>query len=159
MLEQILRILKNYFIAEVWRGTFYIENGSLVGIDFLQPDQYYRISGSVFNDGVHQYPSENLKDEVFTGEVWALAIPVDIINILHDIEAWQEKYGALDSPAMSPFNSESFGGYSYNKSTGDGSSSSADGTWQSVFASRLNPWRKIRYESPIRSNDYMRSTQ
>ena len=158
MLEQILRIIKNYFIHEVWSGTFYIENGSLAGVNFLLPGQYYRITGSVFNDGVYEYPSENLKDEVFTGEVWALAISVDIINLLHDIEEWQEKYGALDSPAMSPFNSESFGGYSYSKSTGDGSSSSADGTWQSVFASRLNQWRKIRYESTIRRHDYVRSS-
>ena len=58
---------------------------------------------------------------------------------------WSDKYLGVDSAAMSPFNSESFGGYSYSKSGGSSSSGNVDlsGTWQGAFADRLNNWRKI----------------
>ena len=44
----------------------------------------------------------------------------------------------------SPYQSESFGGYSYTKASA-GSSDSGEGiTWQKKFKSQLNQWRKIR---------------
>ena len=152
MLEQILRVIKNYFIVEVYTGTFNITGGEL-SVDFLQSGQYFKIEGSVFNDGVHQYPVTGLTDESFNGEIWAMAIPPAVIALSEEIEAWCEKNkDVLDSP----FTSESFGGYSYSKGTGGGFSGiSAPITWKEAFASRLNPWRKIRYESPVRSNDEM----
>ena len=76
-----------------------------------------------------------------------MAVPPSVIALSAEIEAWQEKYGGVDSTAMSPYTSESFGGYSYSKSrggSGNGSSDSGSGTWQSVYANRLNKWRKIR---------------
>ena len=157
MLEQVLRELKNYFITEVWVGNFSIEDKSLVDIDFLKENQYYRISGSLFNDGIHKYPSDELVDEDFNGEIWALAIPNAVISLVDDINAWMKKYGDVMN---SPYDSESFGGYSYSKaqgfaSTGGGMLSS----WQSIFARRLNQWRKVRYEPSIRRNDYVRNTE
>lgn len=161
MLEELLRVLKNYFIHEVYVGTFSIVNGSL-DVDFLMENQYFKIHGSVLNDGIYKYPAEGLENETFTGEIWAMAVPRAVIALSEDIEAWQNKYGSVDSQAMSPFNSESFGGYSYSKSAGgaaSGSSATSSNSWESVFASRLNPWRKIRYESAIRRNGYVRHTQ
>lgn len=154
MLEEVLRVIKDYFIREVHSGTFSIVGGALVA-DFLLDGQYFKISGSTFNDGVYKYPAKDLTDETFTGEVWAMAVPKAVIALVEDIEAWQQKYGSIDSQAMSPFTSESFGGYSYGKTVGGSAGSGSASSWQTVFASRLNPWRKIRYESPRRGTDEM----
>lgn len=158
MLEEVLRAIKNYFIREVRRGTFSIVGGSL-DADFIATGQYFKIEGSVLNDGVYQWPTNKLSNETFTGEVWALAVPKAVSALAEDVEAWQQKYGTADSAAMSPYNSESFGGYSYTKSVGSSGSGGAGGvSWQSVFAARLNEWRKIRYESPVRSNDSLHNS-
>ena len=141
MLEQILDFIHNYFVKEVHCGVFKIEDGKLQ-VDFLQQNQYCKIVGSVFNDKVYKYNSGGLTDEEFEGQVWAMAIPPSLIALASEITAWNTKYGDAVS---SPYQSESFGGYSYSKSSGQGK----DGTtksnydWRDVFASRLNHWRKI----------------
>ena len=131
-------------------GTIVIEDGAITNEEFInhiQDGQYFRIVGSIFSDGVYKYEASkplNLHDETFIGAIWLMAVPQDIIDLAADIEAWNAQYGALDSPNMSPYNSESFGGYSYSKSNGrseTGSDVNAN-SWQSVFASRLNLWRK-----------------
>ena len=136
MLEQVLRYLRNWFVVSVHSGSFVVENGS-IDLPFLKDGQYFKIEGSVFNDGVYQYPAE-LRDETFTGSVWALAIPKAVLDIASDIEEWNTKNAER---VNSPYQSESFGGYSYTLKSGDGSGGGA--TWQSAFASRLNAWRKI----------------
>ena len=137
MLEAVLDYIHNYFIHDRLRGKFTILNGALPVV--LKEGQYFKIVGSVFNDGVHQYPASDLKDEEFQGEIWAMAVPQSVIALAGDIESWMEKYG---ESANSPFQSESFGGYSYSKSSGN-SESEHPGDWRSVFGSRLNAWRKI----------------
>lgn len=137
MLGCVLAYLRNYFSVQKWFGTYVIENGA-VELPEVKDGQYFRIVGSVFNDGIYQNPANNLKDETFTGTVWALAIPQALLDLVTEIEAWQEKNGTA---ASGPYQSESFGGYSYSlKSGADGSGGF---TWQSAFASRLNRWRKI----------------
>lgn len=145
MLTELCQELHNWFDIERHTGTFTIDNGNITA-DFLLEGQYFRIMGSVFSDGVHQYPASDLLSETFTGSVWALAIPKAVINLATEIDAWQQKYGGADSAAMSPFNSESFGGYSYSKSAGSAGSNSGGGGagWQSVYASQLNKWRKLQ---------------
>jgi hypothetical protein len=83
-----------------------------------------------------------LKDEVFEGSLWLMAIPQAFLDLVEEIDAWQKKNGAVDSAAMSPFNSESFGGYSYSKGVGSSGGGLAT-TWQAAYAARLNAWRKI----------------
>ena len=143
-LTELCQELHNWFDRERHHGSFEITGGNIVA-DFLQTGQYYRIVGSVFNDGVHQYPSANLKSETFDGAVWALAIPDPIIKLATEIAEWREKYEAIDSAAMSPFASESFGGYSYTKSGSNHSSGAKSGvsSWIDVFSTRLNRWRKL----------------
>lgn len=145
MLSEICQELKNWFDLERHFGEFAIENGKL-SVSFLQNGQYFRIVGSVFNDGVYEYPASGLYDEVFDGAIWAMAVPPEVIALAAEIEAWKDKYQSIDSPAMSPYNSESFGGYSYSKSGGTsaGQSTNPSGTWQGQFYSSLNKWRKIR---------------
>lgn len=141
MLEQILDYIHNYFVKDVHSGTFVVVDGSLFGVDFLQNGQYYRIEGSVFNNGVHQYPDDTLIDEEFVGEIWAMAVPSAVIALTDEISNWNDKYGDV---ANGPFQSESWGGYSYTKSNGgsDRNGNTVQG-WKSVFSSRLNHWRKI----------------
>ena len=145
MLTELCQEIHNWFDLSRHEGTFTVSGGALTA-DFLQPGQYYRIIGSVFNDGVHRYEdlADELTDETFDGAVWALGIPQAVVELAHKIDAWCAKYESADSAALSPFNSESWGGYSYSK--GNGNSTTSGGTptgWQSVFASNLNRWRKI----------------
>jgi len=146
MLTEICQELRNWFERERYFGTYEI-SGGVITAPFLVNGQYYRVMGSIFNDGVHKYgdTADVLTDETFEGSVWALAIPKPVINLAAEIAEWQDKYGTVDSAAMSPYQSESFGGYSYSKSAGGNSASGASSTstWQAVFASRLNPWRKL----------------
>lgn len=143
-LTELCQELRNWFDRKRYAGTFTISGGNITA-DFLQTDQYYRIVGSVFNDGIHQYPSEELKSETFDGSVWALAIPEVVIKLATDIAAWRVKNEATDSANMSPFQSESFGGYSYSKASSSGQSTANSGSlsWKNVFASRMNAWRKL----------------
>lgn len=155
MISEVCHDIKNYFCYERIFGKFKIEGGVLRFLDAdsavpsnlgLQEGQYFRIANSVFNDGVWKYSSEgieDLQDETFNGGVWLMKVPRDFLQLVADIEAWQEKYGGLDSAAQSPFSSESFGGYSYSKASGGGSGTGTAVTWKENFASRLNRWRKI----------------
>ena len=143
MLSQICLYLNNWFDfgQSKFFGKLTIEDGVLDIADGIQNGQYYRIVGSVFNDGVYQRGEEELTDEIFKGAVWLMAIPQDVISLAGEIEAWQEKYGGVNSENMSPFKSESWGGYNYTKDDG-GSSGSSIG-WQDVFKGRLRRYKKI----------------
>ena len=142
MLTELCQELRNWFERKKFFGTFTIESGQIDLPDgSLQSGQYFRIVGSVFNDGVHQYPSNDLIDEVFEGAIWSMAVPPAVIDLSERISAWDTKYGESVS---SPYSSESFGGYSYVKASGVGQGNATSGpTWQSTFASELNRWRKI----------------
>jgi hypothetical protein len=145
MLTELCKEINNWFDKKKYFGNFVVEDGVLTGNFSLQEGQYFRIVGSVFNDGVYQYPATELVDETFDGAIWAMAVPSEVIALAKEIKEWADKYLGVDSAAMSPFNSESFGGYSYSKSGGASSSGNVDlsGTWQGAFAYRLNHWRKI----------------
>lgn len=136
MLEQILNHLHNYFEVNRITGTFVIEGGAITLPSIIE-GQYYWIGGSIFNNGLHRYNLDCLQDETFDGIVIACAIPKALLDLVSEIEDWCAKYG---DAVNSPYQSESFGGYSYSKgSAADGNSAS----WQSAFRARLNPWRKI----------------
>lgn len=146
MLTELCQELRNWFDMARYRGTFTIMGGQLTDCSFLQDGQYYRIIGSVFNDGVHVWPEDDLADESFEGAIWAMAVPPAVIALSDKIDEWQEKYGGIDSQLMSPFQSESFGGYSYSKGGGSKSGNAGGSsipTWKSTFADELNRWRKI----------------
>lgn len=146
MLSELCKEINNWFEQRKYFGEFVVEDGHLTGNFSLQENQYFRIVGSVFNDGVYKFDDElELVDEMFDGAIWAMAVPQEVIALAADVKEWTDKYMGVDSAAMSPFNSESFGGYSYSKSSGASSSGNVDlsGTWQGTFADRLNHWRKI----------------
>lgn len=137
MLTEVCAELRNYFVVEIHEGRFTIDGGKIAPLDFIQENQYFRIVGSVFNDGVYQYTADLvLTDEIFSGSVWAMAVPPTLIALAEDIK----KYNESDEAKPSAYTSESFGGYSYSKAT------NSDGSpigWKKVFASRLRPFRRI----------------
>ena len=139
MLEQVLMHLNNWFLVPggIHEDTYTIKGGGIT-LPFLANGQYFRICGSVFNDGLHQYPEGDLKTETFDGTVWALAVPQAVIDLATEIETWETKNG---DAAKSPLASESFGGYSYSKATDSATGGAI--TWQSAFRSRMNAWRKL----------------
>ena len=143
LMDEVLDSIHNYFVDTIHEGKFVIENGTLEA-DFLKENQYFRIIGSTFNDCVYKYPATDLIDEEFSGAVWAMRVPPSFIALLSEIEAWIDKYDGDDSTLNSPFTSESFNNYSYSKASGTNSDGSyAPVTWQSIFAKRLDRWRKL----------------
>lgn len=140
--------IRNHFEKSKYFGKFSIQDGviDLSDIEYdgsIQDGQYFRIVGSVFNDGVYQYPAAGLIDESFDGAVWPMAVPPAVLSLLDDINAWLSDPKVVEAMSR-PYQSESFGGYSYTKASGSGSASGSALTWQSQFSSRLNRWRKIR---------------
>lgn len=155
MLEQLLGYLHNWFrvkdsVSGKHHDTYTVTDGS-VTLPFLQDGQYFRIMGSVFNDGLYIYGETikdgdgndtELKDETFDGTVWALAVPKAVVELAKEVAEWQAKYG---DTVANPYSSESFGGYSYSKATAtDSIAGSAAGGWAGAFKDRLSQWRKIR---------------
>lgn len=152
MLTEICAYLRNYFdrnsrgeLLPSWTEEIMISGGELVGFtDRLLPGQFYRIIDSVLNDGVYRFGTDILTDETFSGTVQAMAVPPEIVSLDEEIAVWIENNAEAIN---SPYQSESFGGYSYSlKGSGtnaNGSGSNAGLSWQSQFAARLAPWRKI----------------
>ena len=128
--------LRNYFETKKRFGTFTISGGSISPSDFLQDGQYFRIVGSVFNDGVHRHPAHDLTDETFDGAVWAMAVPPAVIELLQKIQ----EFDAATANSPTAYISESFGGYTYTKATDE---NGLPAGWRSVFKSELNRWRKL----------------
>lgn len=140
---------KNFFCTpdDIYSGTYTIENGQITNTGFLSENQWFRIKGSTFNDGVYEYKAASLSQltpETFKGVIWAMSPPQAFIAMCNDIDAWIAKYSGVDSVAMSPYQSESFAGYSYSKGGGNSGGDGYSGTsWQGVFDNRLRKWRRL----------------
>ena len=147
MLTWICQYLRNWFERDKYFGDFQINNGVLAYADGtelpLLDGQYFRIIGSILSDGVHS-TEEQLADESFSGSVWSMAVPPNVIDLAAEIEVWIEDNKKV---IASPYQSESFGGgnYSYTlKGASGGGVSNGDLlNWQTHFAAQLAPWRKI----------------
>lgn len=143
-IAELCNELNNWFDKKRYFGKFTISDGGINTVNCpLIRGQYFRVIGSVFNDGVYRYPVSGMKDEVFEGAVWAMAIPKEVTDLLSEINTWVDTY-ANDPQVKGPYTSESFGGYSYSKAgsmTGDANDPT---TWMGHFKGRLNRWRKIR---------------
>lgn len=147
LIKEVCDYIHNYFIVDTVESNFVIKNHVLQNNDLLElyENQYFIIEGSIFNDGLYKYTEDvelsDLVDEEFYGTIKELAIPRDVLKIIGDIDAWNTNNA---DTLNSPFQSESFGGYSYSK----GNSTTANGknrsySWKDVFGSKLYPYRKI----------------
>lgn len=149
MLTQICQYLRNWFERDKIFGSFKVANGTLTYADGtappLLPGQYFRVVGSIFNDGVHKIgnTSDQLIDEPeFSGAVWAMAVPPVVAALADEIAAWVAENASVIS---NPLQSETVGGYSRTfRGGGTAANGEATGlTWQAQFAAQLAPWRKI----------------
>lgn len=143
MLNEICQEIRNFFDRGQPKlyGIINIRENKILNrefVDKIADGQYFRIVGSVFNDGVYCFNDDLvLQDEIFDGAIWLMAVPKDVIELSNALAEWVEK----NNDALSPYTSESFGGYSYSKR------SNADGgafTWVDAFAEKLNRYRKVR---------------
>lgn len=137
MLYEICNEINNFFTTNEDKkiGLIEIKDGQLSPSFDLVNGQYYRIIGSVFNDGIHKYGVGRLQDEEFKGAVWLMRVPKDFLDLVKEIQSYVEKNDQTNT-----FVSESFGGYSYTKATKDGMPLN----WRDVYRKRLNMWRKLR---------------
>lgn len=133
MLDEICKYLKNWFETSHQDGVFEISDGTLT-VPKCQTGQYIRIVGSVLNDGIYTYPLTGLKDETFKGSVWLLIIP----KYIEDLDTKITEF--VSENKKGGYSSESFGGYSYSKSTNKNGNISG---WQDVFNEDLKPYKKI----------------
>lgn len=147
ILEQVLWHIHNWFEREqIPVSTCCIDDGSLPTSISIPEGAWYRIQGSLLNDGLHQHPAADLMDETFDGTITVCAIPNALLSVVEEIEDWQLHYSEARRKALSsPYSSESFDGYSYTAKDFSGASSASGGLtgWQAAFASQLNPWRKM----------------
>ena len=145
MLTELFQYLRNWFVKTKYFSEFLISDGNITFSDGssvpLEIGQYFRVIGSAMNDGVYKFGEEDLPaDELFSGAIWAMAVPPAVVALAGEIENWTAaNAGAINSP----YQSESFGGYSYSLKAGQSSGGSTGPTWQSQFADRLAHWRKI----------------
>lgn len=137
-LYELLLYIRDFFPGERWTLSNAPINGG--GVDLpLDVGDYYLIEGSKRNDGLHIYGENDLVGDTLTGYVTECRIPVALLSIHEEINYWQSKNAEA---VTSLFQSESFGGYSYTKKSGNSGTGAAD-SWQSAFANRLKIWRKI----------------
>ena len=138
-LYELLVYLRNFFPGLHWQFTGEEITANRLVIPGLENGDYYLIEGSRRNNGIHVYGDADLRNETYTGIVTEICVPPEVLAILEEINTWQEKNAEA---VQSPYQSESFGGYSYTKASslsGSGESTS----WKTVFAPRLRIWRKI----------------
>ena len=134
--------VNNYFEQTRIFGKFEITDGVIDLNKYgIQEGQYIRVVGSVFNDGVYQYlipPENELVDEKFDGAIWVMAVPSSVVTQIEEINQWE---AMNQSTLNSPYQSESFGGYSYTLKA-----ENAEGglNWQTHFRRKLDRWRKVR---------------
>lgn len=137
-LNKICREIKNWFETPTRRlDSYVVSNGRISDLDFVQDGQYYRIIGSLFNDGVHHKgdDADILQDEVFRGVVVGLSVPQEVVGLAAEVKAYLDD----DANAPTAITSESVGGHSIGRATKDG----IPILWQDVFSKSLLPWRKI----------------
>lgn len=157
MLQQVCEYIHNYFIPKdsgiprCWHGEYTIAEDVISPAPALKEGQRFLIAGSDLNDGVYTYHEAGIKNdddaevaglraEVFTGSICAMAVPPVVMALIGEINDWVAKYGEI---VNSPYSSESVQGvYNYSKTTKSDEAGGGGYSWQDVFKSRLNQWRK-----------------
>ena len=157
MLQTVCEYIHNYFISKdgrmprCWANDYSIVDGVISPAVPLKEGQRFLIRGSDLNDGVYTYhesgimndddaDAAGLQAEDFTGSIAAMAVPPAVIGLIGEINDWVAKYGAI---VNSPYSAESVQGvYNYRKTTKSDEEGGGGYSWQDVFKSRLNQWRK-----------------
>ena len=145
-MERILKYLNNYFYSFGKRGEFEANRNVLNVKDGFYLGQYIKVCGSNFNDGVYRIVGTEdsgicldraLNKETFNGVIFGLKVPKNLQELNFKIESY------IESNSNNNFVSESFGDYSYTRTTGRNGGLL---TWQEAFREELKPYRKM-YDS------------
>ena len=140
VVADVCRTARNWFTPDSARyvGAYTIQDGALdISALPVLEGQYIRVVGSALNDGVYQWPYTFAADESFNGCIWLMRVPAEFLHDCQRIAEWREKY---EENADSPYVMESFGGYSYTKTT---QSQNTDKGWVGQFSSVIRKWRKM----------------
>lgn len=156
MLAEVCAYIHNYFLKKekmrvVYYQRTYTISGGVLSLDFMKEGQRFYLSGSDLNDGIYTYHSygitnddddaaAGLVDETFTGEICPMQIKPGFLALVEKISVWNAQNAAA---LNSPFQSESFNGYSYTMKSGlSGEAGNNDPPWAAQFAAELEQWRK-----------------
>lgn len=125
----------NYFdrADEPIRGTFTFTPDTVP--DGVVNGQYFRVIGSIFNDGVHKAGDADLAAETFTGQVQPMRVPPAFVALALTITEYDKSI-----PAGGKYSSQSFNGWSGTLASG------ADGlpaTGIDRYRTEINRWRKL----------------
>lgn len=162
VLEQMLTNIHNWFEREVLYVTgCEVSGGSLPAsvTGSMLNGMWYRVQGSYLNDGLHlyltEYPegeSSGLVDETFDGTISLLSVPKALVDLSDEISEWIGLNSqARKMVAANPYQSESFGGYTYSvrfkssdiTSSGNAKLNGWQSQWQIEFSKDLDPYRKL----------------
>ena len=141
--SSVMRYCRNYFEVGYVDGTFRITGNALHGAG--DGVHWVYISGSNMHNGVWEICNgyltgrsvDGLEDEEFVGRIWLLAPPVDFVELVREMQQYEEK-----NPVSAVIR-ETFGGYSVERA------SAADGhpvTTERVFSAKLNQYRRMYTE-------------
>ena len=132
MIEKVLNYLQHFYPCTFEPVKGIDVDGLTVKKDYIL-NQYILIKGSIMNDGIYKVDSivgnklvMALSVESTTVIVYGLAIPKSLLNLISEIEAYGEKGDNISSESIDDY-SVSFNGSG----------------WQSAFASKLAPYRRV----------------
>lgn len=130
--QDVMRQMRNYFIASTLTGTFTVADGIIDLDPPLAPGAWVAIEGSGSLDGVHQL-GENGKlpdaaDGSWRGLLHLLSPTADFLHLCRDIRDWADKHP--DETLLT----EKFGSYSRSQSSS---------AWEKVFERRLRPYLRM----------------
>lgn len=130
--SDVMRQLRNYFIADTLRGTFTIADGVLEVAPALPGGSWIAVEGAGALDGVHELDAQGrmagAEDGSWTGIVHLLSPSGDFLRLCDEIRDWADKHpdGTLQA--------EKFGEYSRSQTSC---------AWERVFEKRLRPYQKM----------------
>ena len=147
LLLTVMREVNNYFldIESVEYGSYTIEDNRVALKGDFVVGQYIAIVDSALFDYIYKIidispdgyllESNEPLNGKFEGVIYGLKIPVGFMNLVTEIQANIDK----TPQAQSGYSSEHFGDYSYTLATDE---HGMPASWQSIFRSQLNRWRK-----------------
>ena len=142
MLTNICAYLKNYFDYERHIGTIKIADGVITcNGKRIETGQHFALFRDRFVLGVYKAGDE-IPDKTFEGAVWLMDVP----EAIKEADAWAEEWNLKNGSAEAngPFQSESFGGYSYTKGSSANGGVGSGVFDQAQFKAMLAPYKKIR---------------
>lgn len=144
-LAQVLNYVKLTSLNKILRtaesGSFSIVDGILTGYtNNYKVGQYIVIKGSILNDDLYlvnaEMKLENAVDEKFTGIIYGLVVPRQLILLAEQVKKYEEANPIEKSNIVS----QSWGGWSESKGRG---ANGAVVTWQELFSKQLAPYKQM----------------